>query len=269
MDCVKKITDAAQEVMKVLSKMPASFIEKQYEEALFHELRLRKIPYDRQRNIEIIYKGHTIGSRRPDMVLYPAWCKEKTDEYLIDIKCKVTKDKAAIKQVQVYLLSMNIPKGAVLNFNKKSGEVEFIEIERPNRELRSDLEEPSRKTKANVKSALEKAAKEVLDYLGTEFFYYDAGIYINALSAELRLKGLDFHQTTYPILYKEHKIDEYTYDYIFTTGEAAKVFTYKDPEKIEEMIEELKHSNKMFAVEKGYILGIPEVEDLKVIVKEV
>ena len=57
------VVDAAKEVLKVLGE---GFDEGVYEEALAHELRLRQIPYDRQRNFEVIYKGYSVGEGRID-----------------------------------------------------------------------------------------------------------------------------------------------------------------------------------------------------------
>ncbi len=268
MNCEEQLLDAAQEVMKTLNKIPADFSEGDYENALMYELRLREIPYDQQRNIDIFYKGHRIACRTPDLILYPSWCDSDQDEYLVDAKKVAKINKNHRKQVQVYLLSMDIKKGSLLNFNNKTGEPELHPVEKPDRMLKTELAKP-RKTNQSLDKTLKQAGKDVLDFLGTDFFYYDAGTYVKALGVELRLKRIDFSSVEHPILYKGHMITNYTYDYVFRDGSAAKVFTYKDPEEIKEKTKELKKTNKMFDVKKGYILAIPEKDKEKVVVKEV
>jgi len=58
MEKMQLIRESAEEVMKALGPY---WKEEIYEEALMHEFRLRGIPYDRQRNIEIIYKGSVLS----------------------------------------------------------------------------------------------------------------------------------------------------------------------------------------------------------------
>ncbi|MEO0130631.1 MAG: GxxExxY protein, partial [candidate division WOR-3 bacterium] len=72
MDYLKEVKEAAGEVLRELGK---GYEEKVYEEALAHELRIRKIPYERQRNFEIIYKGYKVGEGRVDLILNPLWYK--------------------------------------------------------------------------------------------------------------------------------------------------------------------------------------------------
>lgn len=126
-------------------------------------------------------------------------------------------------------------------------------------------------TKKDISRTLESAGKEVLDYLGTEFFYHEKGkdIYAKAVGVELTLNGLGFHSASHPIRYKGHRIKEYDYDYIFPGGEAAKVFIYKKDEEIDSQIDELEAFNKRFGIKKGFVLAIPEKEEMVVVVKEV
>lgn len=70
MDWLAEVKSAAEEVLKVLG---AGYKEAPYEEALAHELRIRKIPYERQRNFEILYKGYRVGSGRADLIINPLW----------------------------------------------------------------------------------------------------------------------------------------------------------------------------------------------------
>lgn len=266
MNCVKVIKESAQEVMENLGTY---YKEEVYEEAIMHEFRLRKIPYERQRNIEILYKGYSIGMRRPDCILNPLWTGSK-EEFVLEIKAVAKIGDNHTMQAQVYLNSMNIKKGTVLNFNTKTGDVEIQEVEKSNKTIKRDITAPSKRTKGkDIQETLKGAGKEVLNYLGTEFFYGSKEIYTVAVGVELRIRGLNFHSANHPLLYKGHCIGDYKYDYIFSDGEAAKIFVYKKEEEIDDQIEELKMYNKLFRIKKGFVLALPENEGMKVEVKEV
>ena len=77
------VIQAAQEVIDTLG---VEYVENIYVTALLHELRLRDIPYDSQRHIEITYKGYSLGLRRPDIIVSPAWSKSPGNEYPVEVK---------------------------------------------------------------------------------------------------------------------------------------------------------------------------------------
>ena len=52
MDWLKEVKKSADAVLDVLGQ---GYLEGVYEEALAHESRLREIPYERQRNFEMLY----------------------------------------------------------------------------------------------------------------------------------------------------------------------------------------------------------------------
>ena len=267
MDWVKVLRECAEEVMQNLG---TAYLERVYEEAIVHEFRLRGIPYERQRNVEIVYKGYSIGIRRPDCILNPLWSGNKGEEFLVEMKAQADIKKTHIMQAQVYLTSMNINKGVVLNFNKKTEGIDIHEIEKYKKELRKDIATPSRKkSKMDIEQILMKSGKEVMKYLGTEFFYYGPDIYIAAVGVELRLKRFDFHNAQYPILYKGHEVANYSYNYVFSEEEAAKIFVYKNESILETQVEELKEHNKIFNIKTGFVLALPEIEEMKVVVRKV
>jgi GxxExxY protein len=261
------LIDAGNEVMGILG---SGYTEAVYEEAFIHELRLREIPYERQRNIEIIYKGHTVGSRRPDCILYPSWSGSKEEEFLVEMKAlKDVKDPHQM-QAKVYLASMNMQKGVVLNFNTGTGTPEIFEIERMKEpEKKTVPQSPRRKRRIDIGKALLKSGKAVLSTLGKEFAYYSSDVYSNAIAVELRLLNLDFHSETHSVLYKGHSVTKFDYLYVFPDGEVANIFTYKKEDKVEKQIQELKAHNEIFGIEKGFVLAFPEKEDLDLVVKEV
>ena len=70
MDWLKEVKKASEVVLDILGE---GYLEGVYEEALAHELRLRRIPYERQRNFEILYKGYKVGEGIADLILNPLW----------------------------------------------------------------------------------------------------------------------------------------------------------------------------------------------------
>ena len=271
MEWKEKIEEAAKEVMKEIKRMGIPYKdckEEMFEEALVHEFRLRKIPYERQRNIEIKYKGFTVGMRRPDCIINPG----KKDEFLVEIKAVSKIEKKYRMQCEVYLVSLNIEKGYVLNFNTSKEAIEIEEIKKPDRKWKEEISLPKKKSREVTKKVLREAGKEVMDYLGPEFQYYDKEgkeIYVNAVGVELRIKGINFYSATYPILYKGQEITDYSYDYKFEDGSTASIFVYNSQKDIKEKLEKLKIYNKLFGIKKGYILALPSKEEMEVEVREV
>lgn len=261
MKVLDELLDSAKEVSRNLGP---GYNEAVYEEALMQEFRLRKIPYERQRNIEIIYKNHCIGVRTPDCVLHPLWSGGKT-EFLVEIKCanKISEDH--LMQATVYLNSMNIEHGFVLNFNKKDGSPEIETVKRRKR----ILNEPAKQYKRidDLKTALESAGRNVLGILGTEFAYNPMDTYINAVAVELRLMRFEFGSLEYPVLYKDQKVSSYSYNFVFKNGEVADISFYKDEDALMAEADNIKKYNRLFGVKRGYLLGLPLEGDGQVLVK--
>ena len=65
-DLVTKFIDAAIEVHRELGP---GYDEAVYENALVVEMDLRGIPYERQKVIEVVYKGVSVGEGRMDLFL--------------------------------------------------------------------------------------------------------------------------------------------------------------------------------------------------------
>lgn len=261
----KDIVDAAQ---KVLEDLGPYYTERVYEEALMHEFKCCEIPYERQRNIEIIYKGYTVGTRTPDCILNPPWSKQEEEEFLVEMKALASIGSTQEKQVRVYLASMNIDQGAVLNFNKNKGKIESIEVQNPGREFRKDVVFPNGTCDEVNEEILKKAGEEVIDYFGTEFFYDSSGLelYKKAIGVELRLQGLRFCSITYPVLYEHHHVSDYSYDFVFCNGEATKIFAYKEDDEIDSQVKEFEAFSKRFSkagfdIKEGFVLALPKEEE--------
>lgn len=57
-----------QAVFEVHNTLGPGFVESVYEEALACELQLRQIPFERQKVVNVHYKGRVVGTHRQDQV---------------------------------------------------------------------------------------------------------------------------------------------------------------------------------------------------------
>lgn len=103
------VLTAAKEVHQTLG---GGFLEKTYEEALYHELAMRGIPSEQQYNIDIIYKGSILKKKYiPDLYV--------DGKILVEIKA--VRDITIIEEAQLmnYLQIANLQVGLLLNFGTK------------------------------------------------------------------------------------------------------------------------------------------------------
>ena len=114
-ELTRKIIGAAMEVHRVLG---AGFVESVYEESLAIEFGLRKIPYERQRPISVLYKGRLAKQFICDFIVYGK----------IIVELKAIKEISDIEQAQVlnYLKSSDLNLGLLLNFGSSSLEIKRL-----------------------------------------------------------------------------------------------------------------------------------------------
>ncbi|MBI1742599.1 GxxExxY protein [Candidatus Acetothermia bacterium] len=100
------VIGAAIEVHKHLGP---GYLESVYEEALAMEFNLRSVPFERQKPINVTYKGQPVGESRLDFLV---------DGCLI-VELKAVEAFAPVHQAQVisYLKAMNLQLGLLINFN--------------------------------------------------------------------------------------------------------------------------------------------------------
>ncbi len=103
-----KIIEACFEVHNILGP---GYSEKIYEEALSKELRDRGIGYERQKLVEVYYKGEKIGEYRLDLVL----------ENKIILELKAVSELSNIFEAQLlsYLKAAGMKLGILVNFGSK------------------------------------------------------------------------------------------------------------------------------------------------------
>ena len=112
-DLTHKIIGAAMEVHRELGP---GFLEYVYEESLCHELNLREIYFERQKELDIYYKDLLIPKKyKPDLII----------ENKVIVELKATSGLMKIEEAQLlnYLKATKLRIGLLLNFGTKSLEI--------------------------------------------------------------------------------------------------------------------------------------------------
>jgi GxxExxY protein len=110
-DLAEQVIQAAIEVHTVLGG--PGLVESVYEAALCYELNLRKIVFQRQVPLPILYKGHSI--RRPffvDVVV--------ENQLIIEVKALGIDNPYYLAQLFTHVHLMKMPKGLLINFGKET-----------------------------------------------------------------------------------------------------------------------------------------------------
>jgi GxxExxY protein len=105
-DITSKIISCAIEVH---SSLGPGLLENLYEEAIECEFKSRGIEYQRQKELEIRYKGKPIGNYRLDYLI--------ENKVIVELKCVETFKNIHIAQVLTYLKAENLKVGLLINFN--------------------------------------------------------------------------------------------------------------------------------------------------------
>lgn len=101
-----RVIGAAIEVHRLLGP---GYLEEVYEEALAVELTLRSIPFQKQRAIDLDYKGQPVGHGRLDFLV--------DNRLVVELKAVESLHPVFTAQVISYLKTLNLPLGLLINFN--------------------------------------------------------------------------------------------------------------------------------------------------------
>jgi GxxExxY protein len=106
-ELTERIVGAAIEMHRVFGP---GLLESIYEEALSHEMNLRDIAHERQKQVDIIYKGIAIHGQRLDLVV----------ENSVVVELKSCAQVAPVVQAQIlsYLRATRLQRGLPLNFGE-------------------------------------------------------------------------------------------------------------------------------------------------------
>lgn len=101
----KIVAAAAKEVYTVLGE---GYNEAIYHQALCVELRDKKINYSKERNVEILYKCHSIGVYRLDLVV--------ENKLIVELKSVKTINDKFLDQLKGYIKTTEWKNGILINF---------------------------------------------------------------------------------------------------------------------------------------------------------
>ena len=99
-ELTEKIIGAAIEVHNILGP---GLLESIYEEALCLDFNLRSIKYQKQKECDIIYKGHTIKGQKLDLLV--------ENEVVVEIKSLSKMPEVSLAQTLSYLKATNLKRG--------------------------------------------------------------------------------------------------------------------------------------------------------------
>lgn len=105
-DLTREIIAAAMEVHSALGP---GLLERLYEQALGHELSMRRIAYARQVPVRVSYKGLELGEQVVDLVVGGL--------VVVELKSVEKVHDTHLAQMLSYMRSMRLPLGLLLNFN--------------------------------------------------------------------------------------------------------------------------------------------------------
>ena len=106
-ELTERIIGAAIEVHRIIGP---GLLESIYEQALCHELELRAIPYERQKEVEVIYKGHVIKGQKLDILV--------AAEVVLELKAVARLPDVATAQTLSYLKATGLKRALLINFSQ-------------------------------------------------------------------------------------------------------------------------------------------------------
>ena len=106
-------------IFAVHNELGCGFLERVYQDALEFEFQERGIPYEREKNIQIMYKGKPLGEPyRADFVCY--------DNIIVELKAVEELQGIHRSQVVNYLKATGMKLGLLVNFGEEFANIERI-----------------------------------------------------------------------------------------------------------------------------------------------
>ena len=103
----EQIISAAIEAHRILRP---GLLESIYEEALCHEFPFRGIPFERQKELDVVYKNKIIKGQRLDLLVF--------GEVVVEIKSVRKLEDVFVAQTLAYLKSMGLKRALLINFGE-------------------------------------------------------------------------------------------------------------------------------------------------------
>ncbi|WP_241558122.1 GxxExxY protein [Maribellus luteus] len=117
-DLTHEVIGAAMEVHRSLGN---GFQEVIYQRALAIELELRKIAFEREKEMPLVYKGFDIGTRRVDFFI--------DEKIMLEIKAVIQLEDVHLAQAINYLEAYGMEIGLLINFGNTS--LQFKRVMKP------------------------------------------------------------------------------------------------------------------------------------------
>lgn len=85
-------------------------LESVYRTGLGIEMRFQEILFEKEKSIDVTYRGFALGEFRPDFIVQ--------NEVVVEVKCASSHDRVFDAQVLTYLRLTGLRKGLLLNFGR-------------------------------------------------------------------------------------------------------------------------------------------------------
>ncbi|MBQ0029175.1 MAG: GxxExxY protein [Bacteroidales bacterium] len=111
--------DVVGAAMSVHRELKWGFLEKVYQEAFAIELKMRNIPFEREKNLELTYKGQKLNSTYiADFVI--------DNKIIVELKATDGITSSHISQTLNYLNATGLSLGIIINFGTSSLQYERV-----------------------------------------------------------------------------------------------------------------------------------------------
>lgn len=107
-DCTSRIIGCA---MRVHSALGNGFQEVIYQRALEVEFGYERLGFEREREMQLYYRGHEIGTRRVDFFV--------ENEVMVELKAVTALEDLHLAQAINYLEAYNVRTGLLINFGAR------------------------------------------------------------------------------------------------------------------------------------------------------
>jgi len=104
--------------MKVHSFLGNGFQEVIYQRAMAIEMKLEGLNFEREKEMPVIYKGYSVGTRRVDFFV--------EEKIMVELKALIKLEDVHLAQAKNYLEAYNMEVGLLINFGAKSLEFKRI-----------------------------------------------------------------------------------------------------------------------------------------------
>jgi GxxExxY protein len=109
---------------EVFGELGVGYSERVYHNAMEVILRKNRVPYETERIVPIVFKNHTIGNLRADLIV--------NNEIILELKAVKTINSLMKKQAENYLKLTGLKNALVINFPQSDNatECEVVSVDR-------------------------------------------------------------------------------------------------------------------------------------------